>query len=159
MKLFRSEFPTFNCLLRRLSFSSELAWPSPEEIESAVQDCSDLESVVLAQALTLYQRDYEMSSTVTFRLALYRLYAILGALPEFKDVFPTYQVLIRYVGMPMGSYWPSPDILQHRIEDNCSVNIYAFQRALSLYAKAYSLEEATPFAEIIYKVHDVLLQA
>ena len=156
MKTFRDEFPTLNHLLRRFKLTNELAWPMPEEIETALQDYCVAAPADLQRALTLYERDYDSRSATTFRQALYRLYAILCGLPKFKEAYPKPQDLINRIGVPTGSLWPSPDILQSRIEEKCFTHLHTLQQALTLYGKVYRMELTMSFPEAINKVHEIL---
>ena len=133
-----------------------MIWPAPDEIEVALQDYCEPSSDNLEKALTLYQRDYEMRSDITFRQALYRVYAIMCGLPKFKDAFLTPQDLMQRIGMPVGSLWPSPDIIRRCIEEKSLVNLHTLQEALLLYGKVHRMELSMSFPGVIIKIHEIL---
>lgn len=155
-KSFHEEFPTLSNLLRRFPLSNPLAWPEPEEIEFALKDYSANAPEDLERAMTFYSRDYDSRSGTTFREAMYRPYAVLAHLPKFKEAFPKSLDLANRVGVPVGSIWPSPDIVRAHIEDKSLVNIQALHQALTLYSKAYKLEMETSFLDIMYQIHNLL---
>ena len=142
--------------MRKLSYVEGRAWPSPDELATAISDMCQTKPELMNKALALYQRGYEYAANTSFRMAIYQFYAMLCELPPFKTAFPTGDHLWVSLGSPSGSIWPMAECVQSQIESKSTVNIHALKRAIDVYSKAHSSMGSGSCADVIGRVHKIL---